>query len=245
MHYEKKINKTNETRRIINLTRQYTKYPEGSVLVECGDTKILCTATISENTPRFLRGKNQGWITAEYSMLPRSTHLRNLRESRSKQYARNFEIQRFIGRALRSSVDLKILNGFTIILDCDVLQADGSTRTSSITGSCVALIDALNFLLRKNKIKKNPMKWMIAAVSVGIVKNKKLCDLNYLEDSIAEIDLNVVMTEYGHIIEIQGTTEGSMSISESILLKLLALAKEEIFKIIQIQKNCLNLKINC
>lgn len=236
--------KINKTRRSISLIRKYTKYPEGSVLVEFGDTKVLCNATVSENIPRFLRGKNQGWITAEYNMLPRATYLRNLRESRSKQYARNFEIQRFIGRALRASIDLNILNGFTIILDCDVLQADGSTRTASVTGSCVALIDALNFLLKRNKIKKNPMKWIIAAVSVGIVKNKELCDLNYLEDSIAEIDLNVVMTEHGHIVEIQGTTEGTVSINQNKLFNLLTLAKKEIHKIIQIQKKCLNLKDN-
>lgn len=242
MDYKKKINKTDKTNRVINLIRHYTKYPEGSVLVEFGDTKVLCNATVSEIIPRFLRGKNQGWVTAEYSMLPRSTYLRNLRESRNKQYARNFEIQRFIGRALRSSIDLKMLNGFTIILDCDVLQADGGTRTAAITGSCIALIDSLKFLLKKNKIKKNPMKWMIAAVSVGIVNNKEVCDLNYSEDSISEIDLNVVMTEYGHIVEIQGTTEGSMLVSQNKLFSLLTLAKKEIYKIIKIQKNCLDLK---
>lgn len=233
-------NKEDNTRRIISLVRNYTKYPEGSVLVSFGDTKILCTATISEKIPRFLRGKNYGWITAEYSMLPRSTYIRNIRESRNKQYARNFEIQRFIGRSLRSSIDLKILSGFTIILDCDVLQADGSTRAASVTGSCVALADAFNFLLKKKKLKKNPMKCMVASVSVGIVKNKLLCDLNYSEDSIAEVDLSVVMTEYGSIVEVQGAAE-KKPIDQNKFFDLLFLAKKEISKIIKIQKKSLNL----
>ena len=176
--------------RPVTLTRNYTKHAEGSVLVEFGDTKVLCTASIDEGVPRFLKGQGQGWITAEYGMLPRSTHTRNAREAaKGKQGGRTMEIQRLIARALRAAVDLKALGEFTITLDCDVLQADGGTRTASITGACVALADALNKLVAAGKLKNNPMKGMVAAVSVGIVNGEAICDLEYGEDSAAETDI--------------------------------------------------------
>ncbi len=164
--------------RPVTLTRHYTKHAEGSVLVEFGDTKVLCTASIEEGVPRFLKGQGQGWITAEYGMLPRSTHTRNAREAaKGKQGGRTLEIQRLIARSLRAAVDLKALGEFTITLDCDVIQADGGTRTASITGACVALADALNALVANGKLKKNPLKGMVAAVSVGIVAGVAVCDL--------------------------------------------------------------------
>lgn len=168
--------------RPVTLTRNYTKHAEGSVLVEFGDTKVLCTASIEEGVPRFLKGQGQGWITAEYGMLPRATHTRNAREAaKGKQGGRTMEIQRLIARALRAAVDLKTLGEFTITLDCDVIQADGGTRTASITGACVALADALNKLVANGKLKTNPMKGMVAAVSVGIVNGEAICDLEYVK----------------------------------------------------------------
>ncbi len=179
--------RSNNQVRPVTLTRNYTKHAEGSVLVEFGDTKVLCTASIEEGVPRFLKGQGQGWITAEYGMLPRSTHTRNAREAaKGKQGGRTMEIQRLIARALRAAVDLKALGEFTITLDCDVLQADGGTRTASITGACVALADALQKLVENGKLKTNPMKGMVAAVSVGIVNGEAVCDLEYVEDSAAE-----------------------------------------------------------
>lgn len=181
--------RSNNQVRPVTLTRNYTKHAEGSVLVEFGDTKVLCTASIEEGVPRFLKGQGQGWITAEYGMLPRSTHTRNAREAaKGKQGGRTMEIQRLIARALRAAVDLKALGEFTITLDCDVLQADGGTRTASITGACVALVDALQKLVENGKLKTNPMKGMVAAVSVGIVNGEAVCDLEYVEDSAAETD---------------------------------------------------------
>ncbi|AKJ43514.1 ribonuclease PH [Pragia fontium] len=221
--------------RPITFTRHYTKHAEGSVLVEFGETKVLCTATIEEGVPRFLKGQGQGWITAEYGMLPRSTHTRNPREAaKGKQGGRTLEIQRLIARSLRAAVDLTLLGEFTITLDCDVLQADGGTRTASISGACVALADALNSLVAKGKLKKNPMKCMVAAVSVGIVGGEALCDLEYVEDSAAETDMNVVMTDDGRMIEVQGTAEGEPFTHEE-LLELLALARQGIDTIIQAQ----------
>ena len=213
--------------RPVTLTRNYTKHAEGSVLVEFGDTKVLCTASIDEGVPRFLKGQGQGWITAEYGMLPRATHTRNAREAaKGKQGGRTMEIQRLIARA------------FTITLDCDVIQADGGTRTASITGACVALADALNKLVASGKLKTNPMKGMVAAVSVGIVNGEALCDLEYVEDSAAETDMNVVMTEDGRIIEVQGTAEGE-PFSHEELLTLLALARGGIESIVATQKAAL------
>lgn len=194
--------------REIRLTRDYTRHAEGSVLVEFGDTKVLCNASVEAGVPRWLRGKNQGWITAEYGMLPRATHSRSGREAtRGKQGGRTLEIQRLIGRSLRAAVNLKKLGEFTITVDCDVIQADGGTRTASITGGCVALVDAIRHLQREKKIKGDPFKQMVSAISVGIYKGVPVLDLDYPEDSKADTDLNVVMTENGEMIEVQGTAE--------------------------------------
>lgn len=226
--------------RPITLTRNFTKHAEGSVLVEFGETKVLCTATVEEGVPRFLKGKGQGWVTAEYGMLPRSTHTRNQREAaKGKQSGRTMEIQRLIARALRAAVDLAALGEYAITLDCDVIQADGGTRTASISGACVALADALNALVAKGALKANPMKGMVAAVSVGIVDGEALCDLEYVEDSAAETDMNVVMMEDGRMIEVQGTAEGE-PFSHEELLSLLALAKAGIADIIAAQKAALS-----
>jgi ribonuclease PH len=209
------------------------------VLVEFGETKVLCTATVEESVPRFLKGKGQGWITAEYGMLPRSTHSRMAREAaKGKQGGRTLEIQRLIARSLRAAVDLEALGEFTITLDCDVIQADGGTRTASITGACVALADALNALVAAGKLKASPLKGMVAAISVGIVGGEALCDLEYVEDSAAETDMNVVMTEDGRMIEVQGTAEGE-PFSHDELLQLLALARGGIEQLIQAQKAAL------
>ncbi len=195
--------------RDIKFTCHYTKHAEGSVLVEFGDTRVLCTASIDPMVPRFLKGKGQGWLTAEYGMLPRSTHSRMGREaSRGKQGGRTLEIQRLIGRSLRAAIDLNALGENTITLDCDVLQADGGTRTASITGGFVALSLAIQDLLDRNKIKKNPLHGQLASVSVGIYNGIPVLDLDYAEDSEAETDMNVVMNDAGAFIEVQGTAEG-------------------------------------
>ncbi|ARU95815.1 ribonuclease PH [Tatumella citrea] len=225
--------------RPVTLTRHYTKHAEGSVLVEFGETKVLCTATIEESVPRFLKGKGQGWVTAEYGMLPRSTHSRMAREAaKGKQGGRTLEIQRLIARSLRAAVDLQALGEYTITLDCDVIQADGGTRTASITGACVALADALNSLVADGKLKTNPMKGMVAAISVGIVDGEAVCDLEYVEDSAADTDMNVVMMEDGRMIEVQGTAEGA-PFSHEELLELLALARGGIDTLIDAQKAAL------
>lgn len=225
--------------RPVTLTRHFTKHAEGSVLVEFGETKVLCTATVEEGVPRFLKGKGQGWVTAEYGMLPRSTHSRMAREAaKGKQGGRTLEIQRLIARSLRAAVDLQALGEFTITLDCDVIQADGGTRTAAITGACVALTDALNALVAAGKLKASPLKGMVAAISVGIVAGEAVCDLEYVEDSAAETDMNVVMTEDGRMIEVQGTAEGE-PFSHDELLQLLALARGGIEQLIQAQKAAL------
>lgn len=212
--------------RDIKITRHYTKHAEGSVLVEFGDTKVLCTASIEESVPRFLKGQGKGWVTAEYGMLPRSTHSRMQREAaKGKQGGRTMEIQRLIARSLRAMVDLEVLGENTITLDCDVIQADGGTRTASITGAAVALSDAIAYLLAEGKIKTNPIKNLVAAISVGIVNGEAVCDLEYIEDSNAETDMNVVMCEDGRMIEVQGTAEGA-PFSHEELLTLLSLAKQ-------------------
>ncbi|KXJ31203.1 ribonuclease PH [Pseudomonas sp. HUK17] len=196
--------------RPIRITRQYTKHAEGSVLVEFGDTKVICTASVEAGVPRFLKGKGQGWLTAEYGMLPRATGERNQREAaKGKQGGRTLEIQRLIGRSLRAAVDLSKLGENTIYIDCDVIQADGGTRTASVTGACVALVDALGALKRRGNLKGNPLKHMVAAISVGIYQGTPVLDLDYLEDSAAETDLNVIMTDAGGFIEVQGTAEGA------------------------------------
>ncbi|ARA21942.1 TPA: ribonuclease PH [Proteus mirabilis] len=225
--------------RPITITRHYTKHAEGSVLVEFGDTKVLCNASVEEGVPRFLKGQGQGWVTAEYGMLPRATNSRNAREAaRGKQTGRTMEIQRLIARSLRAAVDLKALGEFTITVDCDVIQADGGTRTASISGACVALVDALNKMVAEGKLKKSPLKSMVAAVSVGIVDGQPLCDLEYVEDSAAETDMNVVMIDDGRMIEVQGTAEGA-PFSHEELLALLALAKGGLEKIFEAQKEAL------
>jgi ribonuclease PH len=201
--------RTPEQLRDISFTCHFTKHAEGSVLVECGDTRVLCTASVERRVPRFLKGKGEGWITAEYGMLPRSTHDRMRREaSRGKQGGRTLEIQRLIGRSLRAAVNLKALGENTITLDCDVLQADGGTRTAAITGSYIALSLAIKTMLAKKMIKKNPIIGQVAAISVGIYEGVPVLDLDYAEDSNAETDMNVVMNEAGAYIEIQGTAEG-------------------------------------
>lgn len=195
--------------REIRFTCHYTKHAEGSVLVEFGDTRVLCTASLDKSVPRFLKGKGEGWITAEYGMLPRSTHSRMDREAgRGKQGGRTLEIQRLIGRSLRAAIDLKALGENTITIDCDVIQADGGTRTASITGGFVALSLAIEHMLKNGTIKKNPIHGQIASVSVGIFNGIAVLDLDYAEDSQAETDMNVVMNEAGHFIEVQGTAEG-------------------------------------
>lgn len=228
----------NETRPV-KITRNYTKYAEGSVLVEFGETKVLCNATIEETVPRFLKGQQQGWITAEYGMLPRATHSRTQREAaKGKQGGRTMEIQRLIARSLRAVVDLKALGERTITVDCDVIQADGGTRTASITGACVALSDALNKLVADGSLKQSPMKGLVAAVSVGIVDGQAVCDLEYIEDSNAETDMNVVMVEDGRLVEVQGTAEGE-PFSHMELLQLLELAQQGIEQLFDVQRAAL------
>lgn len=228
-----------EQLREIKITRNFTCHAEGSVLVEFGRTKVLCNATVADGVPRFLKGKGQGWVTAEYGMLPRSTHSRMNREAASgKQGGRTMEIQRLIARSLRAAVDLAKLGENMITVDCDVIQADGGTRTASITGACIALADAINWMLEKGLLKENPMKHMVAAVSVGIYEGSPVCDLDYDEDSQAETDMNLVMTETGKIIEIQGTAEGE-PFSEEELAQLLALGKQGIQNIIEKQRQAL------
>lgn len=195
--------------RTVRITRRFTRHAEGSVLVEFGDTRVLCNASVEETVPGFLRNKGSGWVTAEYGMLPRATHTRSRREaSTGKQGGRTLEIQRLIGRALRAVVDLKALGERTITLDCDVLQADGGTRTAAITGSYVALVDATNMLLRKGVLRESPIHGQVAAVSVGIWSGMPVVDLDYAEDSEAETDMNIVMNNGGGFIEVQGTAEG-------------------------------------
>jgi ribonuclease PH len=195
--------------RSIRITRRFTRHAEGSVLIECGDTRVLCTASVEESVPSFLRNTGKGWITAEYGMLPRATHTRNKREAATgKQGGRTLEIQRLIGRALRAVIDLKALGERTITIDCDVLQADGGTRTAAITGGYVAMVDAVNALLRKGVLRDSPIHGQVAAVSVGIWSGQAVLDLDYAEDSDAETDMNIVMNNGGGFIEVQGTAEG-------------------------------------
>lgn len=195
--------------REVRITRHFTRHAEGSVLVEFGDTRVLCTASVEETVPPFLRNKGSGWVTAEYGMLPRATHTRSRREaSAGKQGGRTLEIQRLIGRALRAVVDLKALGERTVTIDCDVLQADGGTRTASITGGYVALVDAVNTLIKKGALRESPIHGQVAAVSVGIWSGMPVIDLDYAEDSDAETDMNIVMNNGGGFIEVQGTAEG-------------------------------------
>ena len=223
-------NRENHQPRPIKITRNYTKHAEGSVLVEFGDTKVLCTASVDESVPRFL-----------YGMLPRSTHSRMQREAaKGKQGGRTMEIQRLIARSLRAMVDLEALGERSITLDCDEIQADGGTRTASLTGAAVALCDAINGLIANGTLKTNPIKGLVAAISVGIVEGEAVCDLEYVEDSAAETDMNVVMMEDGRMIEVQGTAEGE-PFSHEELLTLLGLAKQGCEQIFAAQREALGL----
>ena len=228
----------NELRQI-KLTTNYTKHAEGSVLVEFGDTKVICTASVEESVPRFLKGTGQGWVTAEYGMLPRSTGSRMEREAaQGKQSGRSLEIQRLIGRALRAAIDLKALGEYTIKIDCDVIQADGGTRTASITGGCVALVTAVNLMLERNMLTASPIRQLIASVSVGIYNGRAVLDLDYAEDSNAETDMNIVMTEAGGFIELQGTAENG-DFTNAQLQEMLALAAHGIRQLVTLQQQSL------
>ncbi len=229
--------RANDEIRPITITRNFNKYAEGSVLIEAGDTKVVCTATVDEKVPPFLRGKGQGWITAEYSMLPRATEVRNIRET-LRPSGRTMEIQRLIGRALRSVVDLSALGERTIWLDCDVIQADGGTRTASITGAFIALGDAIRNLKDNKEIETNPIKSYVAAISAGIVDGEKMLDLRFEEDSRAQVDMNLVMTDEGQIVEIQGTGE-AFPFTRQDMNDLIDLAFKGISELVCIQKKLL------
>ncbi|MDR3212647.1 MAG: ribonuclease PH [Azoarcus sp.] len=225
--------------RPVRITRSYTRHAEGSALVEFGDTKVLVTASVEDNVPGFLKGRGEGWLTAEYGMLPRATHTRSAREAaRGKQSGRTQEIQRLIGRSLRAVVDLAALGERQIIVDCDVLQADGGTRTAAITGACVAVHDALSRLVRAGKLNAHPQRELIAAVSVGIYRGTPVLDLDYGEDSACDTDMNVVMTASGGLVEVQGTAEGQ-PFSRAELGALLDLAGTGIERLIACQRAAL------
>ena len=232
--------RTADQLREVKITREYTMHAEGSVLVEFGNTKVLCTASVERGVPRFLKGSGQGWVTAEYGMLPRSTTDRMGREAaRGKQGGRTLEIQRLIGRSLRAAVDMKKLGENTIYVDCDVIQADGGTRTASITGACVALVDAIRHMQRNKMIKSDPFVQLIASVSVGMYKGSPVLDLDYPEDSNADTDMNVVMNEEGGFIEVQGTAEAA-PFSQNEMTAMLALAKSGIDELVVLQKKALD-----
>ena len=225
--------------RTVRITRGYTMHAEGSVLIEFGDTKVLCTASVEEKVPGHKKGSGEGWVTAEYGMLPRATHTRSDREAaRGKQSGRTQEIQRLIGRSLRAVFDLTLLGERTIHLDCDVLQADGGTRTAAITGAFVAAQDAVNHLLAQGKLTQSPIRDHVAAISVGIVQGRPLLDLEYTEDSACDTDMNVVMTGAGHFVEVQGTAEG-VAFTRLQMDALLALAETGCRTLIGLQKNAL------
>jgi ribonuclease PH len=224
--------------RPVRITRAYTMHAEGSVLIAFGNTQVLCTASVEEKVPGHKKGSGEGWVTAEYGMLPRATHSRSEREAaRGKQSGRTQEIQRLIGRALRSVFDLKGLGERTIHLDCDVLQADGGTRTAAITGAFVAAQDAVNWLIGQGRLVQSPIRQPVAAISVGLVQGTPLLDLAYLEDSACDTDMNVVMTGAGHFVEVQGTAEGA-AFTRTEMQTLLALAEKGISELIQYQQDC-------
>ena len=228
--------------RPVRLTRQYTRHAEGSVLIECGDTRVICTASIEDKVPAFLKGKGQGWLTAEYGMLPRSTHTRMDREAaRGKQSGRTQEIQRLIGRSLRAAFDLQGFGERTLHLDCDVIQADGGTRTASITGAMVAAHDAFSQLVARGAIDAIPLKHFVAAISVGVYQGMPVLDLDYVEDSGCDTDMNVVMTDAGHFIEVQGTAEGA-AFDRRGMDRLLDLAQAGIADLILLQKDALGME---
>lgn len=226
--------------RPVHITRHYTRHAEGSVLVEFGDTRVLCTASVTTGVPRFMKGEGRGWVTAEYGMLPRSTGSRMDREAaRGKQTGRTVEIQRLIGRSLRAAVNLQQLGENTITIDCDVIQADGGTRTASITGACVALVDALRVMAQRKMVATDPLRCLVASVSVGMHAGVPVLDLDYAEDSTADTDMNVIMDANGGIIEIQGTAEGS-PFSPDEFNRMLQLAQQGIHTLIDLQKSALN-----
>ena len=236
MSFARPSGRTADQLRTVSITRGFTRHAEGSVLVAFGDTRVLCTASVENKAPGFLRGKGEGWVTAEYGMLPRATHTRNDREaSRGKQGGRTLEIQRLIGRSLRAALDMSKLGDVTLYVDCDVIQADGGTRTASITGAMVALVDALKVIKKRGGLKGgDPLKQMIGAVSVGMYQGEPVLDLDYLEDSAAETDLNVVMTSSGGFIEVQGTAEGA-PFQPDELNAMLALAQKGMTDIFALQ----------
>lgn len=228
-----------EQMREVKITRNYVKHAEGSVLIEFGDTRVLCNASVEERVPGFKRGRGEGWVTAEYSMLPRATHTRGDRESvRGKQSGRTQEIQRLIGRSLRAVVDLTALGERSVLIDCDVIQADGGTRTAAITGAYVALEDAMQFLIKKKKLKASPIHGAVAAISAGIVDGVPVLDLDYVEDSGAETDMNFVINDAGAFIEVQGTAEGHAFRMEE-MMSMVDLAQAGVGQLIELQRQAL------
>ena len=225
--------------REVEIVRSYTRHAEGSVLISIGDTRVLCTASVEAGVPRFLRGQGSGWLTAEYGMLPRATNTRMDREAaRGKQGGRTIEIQRLIGRSLRAAVDMSALGENTIRVDCDVLQADGGTRTASITGACVAVVDAMAAMGRRKMVQRDPLRSLVAAVSVGVCDGRPVLDLDYPEDSTAQTDMNVVMNQQGEYIEVQGTAE-SQPFSAEHLEGMLALARSGVAQLVEAQRQAL------
>ena len=239
MTFERTAGRAADALRPLQIIRRYTIHAEGSVLIAFGDTRVLCTASVEEKVPGHKKGSGEGWVTAEYGMLPRATHTRNDREAaRGKQSGRTQEIQRLIGRSMRAVFDLSILGERTIHLDCDVIQADGGTRTAAITGAFIAAQDAVNHLLAQGKLSQSPIRDHVAAISVGIVQGTPLLDLEYTEDSACDTDMNVVMTGAGHFVEVQGTAEG-LAFSRSEMNDLLALAELGIQNLVALQKQSL------
>ncbi|UCG51915.1 MAG: ribonuclease PH [Candidatus Latescibacterota bacterium] len=229
--------RSRDSKRPISIHRGYLKNAEGSALIEMGNTRVICSATIDEGVPRFLAGKGEGWVTAEYGMLPRSTQQRIVREAVRGRGGRTYEIQRLIGRSLRAATQLNLLGEVTVIVDCDVIEADGGTRSASITGGCVALYDALS----KLNLPQHPMNFFVSAISVGVVEGTTMLDLDYREDSTAEVDFNLVMSESGAFIEVQGTAE-KIPFSEEQLQEMLGLGRKGCLELIQAQKEALGLK---
>jgi ribonuclease PH len=241
LHENRPSGRPADALRPVRITRQYTKHAEGSVLIEFGDTRVICTASIEDKVPGFLKGKGQGWLTAEYGMLPRSTHTRMDREAaKGKQSGRTQEIQRLIGRSLRAACDLEAFGERTLHLDCDVIQADGGTRTAAITGAMVAAHDAFARLVTQNVITTIPIRHFVAAISVGVYRGMPVLDLDYLEDSDCDTDMNVVMTDAGHFVEVQGTAEGE-AFDRATMNKLLDLAHKGIAELNTLQKKTLGL----
>jgi ribonuclease PH len=241
MAFERPSGRAVDMLRTVKITRNYTRHAEGSVLIEAGDTKVICTASIEDKVPGFLKGKGSGWMTAEYGMLPRSTHTRMDREAaRGKQSGRTQEIQRLIGRSLRAAFDLDVFGERTLHLDCDVIQADGGTRTASITGAMIAAYDAFSVLVKRGSLVAVPVRHFVAAISVGVYQGVPVLDLDYPEDSACDTDMNVVMTDAGAFVEVQGTAEGA-AFDRTAMNGLLDLAQGGIVELIRLQKSALGL----